>query len=63
MTNAKSENMLQTPNLNDDVLHPRSLIVAALSALCIIFVGYWHKAEVQMLVSMLRISYAQWSGA
>jgi hypothetical protein len=55
--------MLQTPNLNDDVLHPRSLIVAALSALCIIFVGYWHKAEVQMLVSMLRISYAQWSGA
>jgi len=63
MTNAKSENMLQTPNLKDDVLHPRSLIVAALSALCIIFSGYWHRAEVQMLVSMLRISYAQWSGA
>ena len=55
--------MLQTRDLNDDLLHPRSSIVAAISALCIIFSGYWHKAEVQMLLSMLRISYAQWSRA
>ena len=61
--NAKSENMLHTLDLNEYVLHPRNWIVTALSALCIIFSGYWHKAEVQMLVAMLRVSYTQWSGA
>lgn len=57
--NVKSDNILHIPDSNKHVVHTRNLIVAALSALCIVFSGYWHKAEVQML----RVSYAQWSGA